>query len=355
MATLRKRGSKWQVQIRTKGQQPLSRSFPTKTLALAWVEDQKDGRHVSKSTTLRSLLTAYAIETESEVSKAFIKSFTNRCSFLDKSLTKLTTNDFTIYREESLKTMKPSSYNRSIKPIVAAFKWAIEFKNYPKDCANCITETRLKAKVSKRRRRFMPHEETKFHLANSCPDLGAVVTVLVESAMRSGELLQAKKSYLRDGFIHLPASATKTKNPRTVALSPRALSAIEVLVASSASDRIVGANPASLKKKFRRVRDAAGLEDLHLHDLRHEGLSRMAESGFGPSELMSQSGHTNLAQLGDYLHADPNLIQRKLMLLSQSQQSLQTQEGHSICSIRPQHSKTAPQLLVAQPILEQVC
>lgn len=317
MATIRKRGSSWQVQIRTKGQPPQSRSFPTKSAALTWVDSQKEGRKVPLSITLRDLLTEYANLTDSKVDKAFIKTFTSRCLFLDKPIAKLTSLDFLTYREAQLRFMKKTSYNRAIKPIVGAFRSAVELKHFPKDIGDCVKTTRLKAKATKRRRRFMRDEEERFHSVNSCPTLGRVVVVLTETGMRSGELFMAEKSWLRDGCLYIPEEATKTKNPRTVALSPRALSAIDLMIAQSATMKIVPLSAGVLKKKFRKVRDDAGLGDLHLHDLRHESLSRMSESGvFGPAELMSQSGHTNLAQLGDYIHADPNLIRKKLIALA---------------------------------------
>lgn len=316
MATFRKRGSSWQVQIRTKGKPPVSCSFPTKSAAQAWVEGQKEGRRVPTSITLRNLLEQYAQLTESKVDRAFIKTFTSRCVCLDKPIAKLTSSDFLAYREAQLKVMKATSYNRSIKPILGAFRMAIEHQNFPRDIADCLKTTKLKAKATKRRVRFMRDAEERFYLHCSCPTLASVVVVLVESAMRSGELFMAEKSWLRDGCLYIPDYATKTKRPRTVALSPRALGAIDLMIAQSATDKIVPLSAGVLKNKFRRVRDSAGLGDLHLHDLRHESLSRMSESGvFGPAELMNQSGHTNLAQLGDYIHADPMLIRKKLVAL----------------------------------------
>lgn len=317
MATFRKRGSTWQVQIRIKGQPPQSRSFPTKSAAQAWVDDQKGCIKVPASLTLSGILSDYEATTASAVDKAFIKTFRNRCAFLDKPVAKLTVTDFIGYRDSQLKVCKESSYNRAIKPILAAFRKAIEIKKFPSDCADALKATRLKTKQTKRRRRFMKDEQERFNSHCSCPTLDGVVTTLVETGMRSGELFVAKKSWLRDGCLYLPAPVTKTKSPRTVALSPRALSAIEKMAAQSGTERIVGLSKGVLKKKFRKVCATAGIHDLHMHDLRHECLSRMSESGlFGPAELMSQSGHTNLNQLGDYIHANPLLIQKKLLSLA---------------------------------------
>lgn len=317
MATFRKRGSSWQVQIRTKGQPPLSRSFTTKSAGQAWVDSLKDGhRTLPKTMLFRDLLTEFTDNTESKVTKAFIKTFTNRCKFIDKPVAKLTTADFLAYRDEQLKTVTRDSYNRSIKPLVAVFKYGIESLRFPKDCLEMVKSTRLAAKKTKRRRRFMKDEEDRFMLHCSCPTLAAVVVVLVETAMRSGELFAIRKSDVMKGLIHIPQEITKTKTPRIVALSPRGLAAVDLLAAQSATDMLVSQSKGWMKKKFRAVCASAEIRDLHMHDLRHESLSRLSESGlFGPAELMSQSGHTNLAQLGDYIHANPVLIRQKLASL----------------------------------------
>lgn len=323
MATFRKRGSTWQVQIRIKGQPPLSRSFPTKAAGQDWVDREEAAAKrgtvkIPHSITLGALLSEYLTVTNSSTDKAFIKTFTNRCSFLDKPIVKLTAADFLSYRDDQLKTVQKASYNRSIKPLVAAFKYAIEEKRFPVDCADCLKTTKLKAKATKRRRRCHHDEENRFLSACSDPTLGAVVIVLVETSMRCGELWLAKKSNVRDGMLYIPKDDTKTKSPRTVALSPRALGAVDMLAAQSATDKLVARSEGVLKKKFRKVCAETGIVDLHIHDLRHEALSRLAEKGFGPAELMSQSGHTQLNQLGDYIHANPVLIRQKMLALSQS-------------------------------------
>jgi integrase len=41
LATLRRRGKRWQVQVRRKGRTPVSRSFRSKTEALAWAREQE--------------------------------------------------------------------------------------------------------------------------------------------------------------------------------------------------------------------------------------------------------------------------------------------------------------------------
>lgn len=134
-------------------------------------------------------------------------------------------------------------------------------------------------------------------------------------------MILTKKHIRPEGFIYLAPHETKTKTPRTVVLSPRALSAIEVLKAASGTEKLVPVRKRAFARVFELAREEAGLSGLHIHDLRHEALSRLSESGLlGPAELMSMSGHNNLRQLGDYIHSNPLIIQKKLLMMSQQQE-----------------------------------
>src|SRR3546814_18019820 len=58
-----------------------------------------------------------------------------------------------------------------------------------------------------------------------------------------------------------------------------------------------------LKNAWQRMLATAGIEDLHLHDLRHEAISRIAETGkFSLVDLQSISGHLDVRMLLSYSH-----------------------------------------------------
>ncbi len=80
-------------------------------------------------------------------------------------------------------------------------------------------------------------------------------------------------------------------------------------------ERIFPHNPLYLSEKFHEAAKAAGVEDAVLHDLRHEGISRMFELGFQIQEVAMVSGHTNWKTLKRYTHLRPSdLIERERML-----------------------------------------
>ena len=68
---------------------------------------------------------------------------------------------------------------------------------------------------------------------------------------------------------------------------------------------------------FRRVVPASGLEDFHFHDLRHEAISRLAESGkFQLIELQAISGRRDGRVLQRYAHLCAGSLAEKMYIVS---------------------------------------
>jgi integrase len=373
MATIRKNGKNWQTIIRLKGHQPESRSFPRKADAKAWGETReaelRGGSVAIGGMTLGALLDEYEAQASATSHRRFLITFRNRCTFLDVPVAKLTRQHFIDYRTVVLRTNARYSYNKGMVPIPAALKYAMETKRWPQSHLEPILkEIRIKATQPKRRRRFFKEEQQRFLQAAqqhikprwdtklTYPVFEALVILLVETSMRIGEVMKARKDQVRGNFLMLEQGQTKTKNPRTVALSPRALSSVEVLCAASATEKLSPIGYSGFATAFHAVVKAGTFSDLRVHDLRHEALSRLSESGLlGPSELMAMSGHNNLRQLGDYIHANPQTLVQKLQLLGQSDGTLHPTQTHLKHSDHPQHSNSDRPLLEAQPILAQAC
>lgn len=109
---------------------------------------------------------------------------------------------------------------------------------------------------------------------------------------------------------------TKNGRPRKVPLTTRALAVVEALMADCGSDEepLLKLTANALKIAFfRRIVPKAGLKDLHFHDLRHEAISRLAESGeFQLIELQAISGHRDTRMLLRYAHLCCGNLARKM-------------------------------------------
>jgi integrase len=80
--------------------------------------------------------------------------------------------------------------------------------------------------------------------------------------------------------------------------------------------RIFPHNPRSVGAAFARACDELKIEDLHFHDLRHEGTSRLFEAGLPIEKVALVTGHKDWRQLQRYT----NLKVEDLLKLQHAQQ-----------------------------------
>jgi len=135
--------------------------------------------------------------------------------------------------------------------------------------------------------------------------------LLTETAMRRGEL--SKLRWEQIDFKNSVARLIDTKNgeDREIPLSSRAISALKSLPRRF-DGKVVGMTPDAITRAFKRSCDRAGIEDARIHDLRHEGVSRLFEAGLDLMEVASVSGHKTLGQLKRYTHLKAADLAKKL-------------------------------------------
>jgi integrase len=74
--------------------------------------------------------------------------------------------------------------------------------------------------------------------------------------------------------------------------------------------RIFPYNGRSVGAAFRRQCRELKIEDLHFHDLRHEGTSRLFEAGFSIEEVALVTGHKDWTMLRRYTHLKPEALHK---------------------------------------------
>lgn len=73
-------------------------------------------------------------------------------------------------------------------------------------------------------------------------------------------------------------------------------------------DRIFPYNHKSTSTVFTRAVKDLGIDDLHFHDLRHEGTSRLFEAGFEIHQVALVTGHKDWKMLRRYTHLKPEAL-----------------------------------------------
>jgi integrase len=139
----------------------------------------------------------------------------------------------------------------------------------------------------------------------------AAVKLLIFTGARLGEVLALRWEWIdfERGEARLPDSKTGAK---TLHLPPPALTVLAALPRLDGNPHVIagqkaGAAMVNLEKPWRAIRDAAGLDDVRLHDLRHAFASVAASSGMGLPIIGKMLGHTQAATTARYAHlaSDP--------------------------------------------------
>ena len=315
MASITRRGdNKWRVQVRRNGLPPQYKTFETHADARRWAE-RLEGRIASddfvdlteaKRTTLGEALERYLAEVTP--GKKGAKQETNRIkawlrdSLADRPLASIRSMDISAWRNERTQAGKaPTTIKNALTIIsqvyqLAATEWGMEGLRNP------VRGVKMPRGRPARERRLEPGEEER--LLKACAASGniwlqPVAMWAIETAMRQGEILGLARRYIRGSVAYLPD--TKTDRPRSVPLSSRALSILQD-VPTAIGGVVFPITQDSLEYYWRKACGAAGIEDLHFHDLRHEATSRLFERGLDAMEVMAITGHSTTEMLRRYTH-----------------------------------------------------
>ena len=111
----------------------------------------------------------------------------------------------------------------------------------------------------------------------------------IETAMRQGEILSIERANIFDDYIHLPD--TKNGDFRDVPLLESAKELLK-LIRPTGSSKLIDIESSTFQNMFgNRIRKLK-IQDLHFHDTRHEGITRLVKLRKVPIEiLMKITGH----------------------------------------------------------------
>lgn len=151
------------------------------------------------------------------------------------------------------------------------------------------------------------HRTNRGHLA-------AIIIIAVDTAMRKGEIfsLEWGDVDLSAGVITLRPEVTKTGKGRKIGMTPRVKAAFEGLPRSGG--KVFSIQSAS--KAFRTACERAEIADLHFHDLRHTGTTRMIRAGIPHAEVMKITGHRQLKTFLRYLNLVDDTVATTAQLLA---------------------------------------
>lgn len=341
MSNIRQRGDKWQARV-TVGGVTATKSFTRRADALKWSQHQRvamergDYQKAGSLATLSEAIKRYILEVlparRGAAQEMYILDYWRTSTLGGRPLASIKPADVAAERDKRLQEVSSGSVRRYLDSLSGVFSVAI--RDWEIATTNPVRAIRKPANGRARERRLMPGElERVKEAASEAPDLPAIITLAVETAMRRSEILglEWRNIDLSKRVAYLPL--TKNGSSRTVPLTTTAVRVLTALP-RRIDGKVFEKNGTSLSGAFQRAvkrarktyeaeRIAGGasareleqdnyLCGLRLHDLRHERISTLVEGGFNLVEAAAVSGHLTMQCLKRYAHVRPEHLIEKL-------------------------------------------
>ncbi len=215
----------------------------------------------------------------------------------NKSISTIKQTDVAQWRDARIASgTSGSTVKKDLALLSHVFTIAVKEWGFP--LTNPVAMIRKPKSNQSRDRRLQPGEE-ELILSNCSHEMKAFITLAIETAMRRGEIVNLQRSWIKGRVAYLPD--TKNGTPRAVPLSTTAIAAINTLPLRL-DGKLFEYKEDHYSKAFLRACRQAGIEDIHVHDLRHEATSRLFEKGLDVMQVKSITGHKSLQMLSRYTH-----------------------------------------------------
>lgn len=328
MPSIRKRNGRFQAQVRIKQDGLIvyekSATFDTERQANLWgmgIEEQFEKGVIAPTASLKTI--AQAVETHRKAltdAGKDIRGLSNSMNHLIDSklgrmpIQKVRAGDIVEWGKEYGQTRSPATVLHALMTLRTCYstartemKLAVNMQEVA-DAVSHLNRLGISGKSVERNRRVTDEEIDqicKHHesLEGTMIPLRICLTLAIALPRRKSELFSGMKwEHYNGETVKLfdTKDPTKVRN-EVVPIPPKARKIIEQLPKRK-SGFILPYNPESVGSAVYRACVMVGIENLHLHDLRHEGISRLFEGGLDIPRVAMISGHQSWATLKRYTH-----------------------------------------------------
>lgn len=328
MAVIEKRGAKWRALVRVKGHPTASKTFNGKRSAEEWARSTEDalrsGKGIQEEMTLATLIDRYTREMArfkplTATKRGNLKRWEE--SLGDRALSSLTGQDVLDHvakRKISAATMAMEL--GFLSEVLAAGRslWNLTIPDVVAAVRPTLRRTKKIGKPQERDRRPTADELKQladyFRFNFGEIPMRDIIPFAYETAMRMGEIVSLRWDDYQPGDKPMIVIRdrkdpnSKEGNNQIVPLLGEAAAIIERQERKGAL--IFPYKADSIGAAFRRACVRLQIEDLHFHDLRHEGTSRLFERGYQIHEVALVTGHRDWKSLKRYTQLSPASLHR---------------------------------------------
>ena len=329
MPTFAKRNGRVFVQVAINGIRK-SKTFDTKQDAMIWaatteadilngdsVHDRASGHTFADA--LNQYLEIYTPIKRGSHNEMIIANRLLTETWVHKKLTVLKLKDLTNFRDNRLKTIKPSTFKREwalVKSVVA------KANRFDIDMPFTVFDGLELPRVFEREISRISDNDLKGLLDGALAAdtlnnyLHPLIRFALGTAMRRAEILSLEWQDVDLDNRRVTVTAPKAKSGyrRTIPLlnedGYQAL--LELKSMAGDSDFVVNKSDTAVKSSYKRLQKRTGMKHIRFHDFRHEAISRLHEKGLTLPEIQEISGHRDIEMLQRYSHASTASIEAKL-------------------------------------------
>lgn len=341
MATFSKRDGRWRAQVRRIGHSPLSKTFATRGEAAAWARDVEHkidrGQSIDpgRKTTFREVLSAYREHVGA--AKGMGRSKAQALGKIEtligtRRLFELKTTTFVdLCRTRENEGAGPATILQDLSYIGTVLRHGGALVGAEQATATAVAaldsarrtlrHSGRVARAEERDRRPTDDELAKlvdYWAGNPRQSIPMIDLTLfaVATAMRLGEMVSLEWSDLEESNRTIvirerkhPSKKATNHQKVPLPLGPfvfqkQVVDPMEIMLRQPSAwrreGRIFPHAAQSVSTAFQRATDALAIEDLHFHDLRHDGASRLFEAGWTIERVALVTGHRDWNMLRRY-------------------------------------------------------
>ena len=325
-----------QIEVKRNGKRVFrdNRTFDTRPAANAWIKKrQRDVKAAgndfaalrNKGKTLANAIDRYVDESLREIgrTKAQVLKTIKNYDIADMNCCDIQSHDIVDFAKQLSTSRTPATVSNYLSHLGAVFAvakpaWGIELNREAiRDAITVCGRLGISGKSRKRERRptieeleqLLEHFEAASKADRRAMPMHRVMIFALFSTRRESEITRPNWSDLDDEhrriFItDMKHPGSKTGNDVWCDLPEPAL---KVAMSMPRKDnRIFPFNSGTISRRFTQACKFLQIEDLHFHDLRHEGVSRLFEMGVSIPQVAAVSGHRSWSSLQRYTHIRQN-------------------------------------------------
>ena len=306
-----------------------TRTFDRKAAASAWIDKTEEALLNPRALDevrrddppLRSVIERYMAESKKAMGrtkKQVLNTLKDEYDIADMLCSEIGSSEITSLATELGKTRQPATVANYLSHLGAVFAIARAAWKYPldpavmKDGHLVAKKLGLTGKGKERNRRptlpelniILTHYQAREQEVEMLP-MTKIVSFAIFSTRRQEEIVSIRwpdldEDHSRVLIRDMKNPTEKVGNNVWVDIPPEAMKIIRSM--PKVDDRIFPYTTDAVSASFTRACQFLGIEDLHFHDLRHDGISRLFELGNNIPHVATVSGHRSWQSLKRYTH-----------------------------------------------------